>query len=371
MKAYIWPLPNRVFHTLIVLFVAISWITSEWDNYLDIHAIFGIAVGLLILFRIVWGFIGPEYSKFSTWPLHIDELWEFAKNFLNPKKYAGHNPAASFVLLSILVVGILVVLSGLLAYGVQEGKGLFSFLHDTFFQKMEVFEELHEFITNIFFLLIFAHLSGVMIDRLLHPKTQTLKSIVTGYKSIEATSVRLNSLQKLFASLFFIGLSIFFSYSISGQNIFIKSKYKEIEYEKHSAIFVEECAACHTLYPPFLLPKSSWKQLMKQKELENHFGDDASLNEEDRISILNFLVKNSAEFSTKESANYILNSLKEKKKYIIAITDTPYWKKRHKNIDKNIFSSKEVKSKANCKACHTKVERGLLEDNQIKIPNGA
>lgn len=103
-------------------------------------------------------------------------------------------------------------------------------------------------------------------------------------------------------------------------------------------------------------------------ELENHFGDDASLDKETTNSIREYLVKNSAESSTKESAFKILNSMDSNE--TIAITKTPYWKRRHSEIEKSVFDSKKVTSRANCKACHQNIEQGLLNDKDIKIPQG-
>lgn len=102
-------------------------------------------------------------------------------------------------------------------------------------------------------------------------------------------------------------------------------------------------------------------------DLENHFGDDASLDQEDTQNILNFLLENSAENSTKEYSVKVLNSIKNKD--IIAITQTPFWKKEHRDIPKEIFEKKQVKSKANCKACHIDIEKGLIEDDKIKNIN--
>jgi len=118
-----------------------------------------------------------------------------------------------------------------------------------------------------------------------------------------------------------------------------------------------------TLYiPPNLLPKHSWIKLMSN--LENHFGDDASLDEEDTKNILRFLVVNSAENSKKEASVKILNSIKNED--IIAITQTSFWEKEHKQIPKTVFKHEKIKSKANCKACHTDIEKGLIEDENIK-----
>ncbi len=128
-------------------------------------------------------------------------------------------------------------------------------------------------------------------------------------------------------------------------------------------LYKKECNSYRTLYPPHLLPAKSLQKLMAN--LEDHFGDDASLEEPTRSDIEKFLVKNSANNSTKEVSFYILKSLKDSP---IAITKTPYWKKRHKNIDKKTFKSSKVKSKANCKACHTDIEKGIIEDENIKLP---
>ncbi len=117
--------------------------------------------------------------------------------------------------------------------------------------------------------------------------------------------------------------------------------------------------------PPNILPEKSWKILMS--DLKNHFGDDASLDEEDTQNILNFLLENSAEKSIKEASVKVLNSIKNKD--IIAITQTSFWKKEHKNIPKEIFKNSEVKTKANCSACHMDIEKGLIEDDKIKDIN--
>ena len=99
-------------------------------------------------------------------------------------------------------------------------------------------------------------------------------------------------------------------------------------------------------------------------DLENHFGDDASIDDKTNKEILAFLVKNSAETSTMEASWNFLNSINNKD--IIAISKTDFWKERHKEIPKNLFKNNQIKSKANCKACHSDIEKGLVEDENIK-----
>ncbi len=365
MKTYVWTLPTRIFHWMLVLFVSIMFVTSEEENLLRVHAAFGYGVGVLVSFRIVWGIIGPKYSKFSDFPLKAREIVEFLTDIFSGKKvYVGHNPAASLVMLSIVAVLFFAAFSGVLTYGIQEGRGILAFLHSDYFKKMEVFEEIHEFFASLLLFLIFVHIAGVVTDSLLHGKNGALKSIFNGYKNVEGESVKLNAFQKAVAVIFLTAAVSVPIIALSYSTPLTKSVYKPKDYEKRSSFFVEECGSCHTLYPPFLLPKRSWKKLMAG--LEDHFGDDASLDKDVKDSIENFLLSNAAETSDKEAAFYILKSLKGKEE--IAVTKTPYWKRKHKNIDEKIFLSKKVKSKANCKACHKGVEKGMIEDREISFP---
>lgn len=367
MKVYVWTIPTRVFHALLVIFTIGAYITAEWDELLTLHVAFGSSIGVLILYRIVWAFMGPKYSRYRDLPLNIKELLEYLLYLFNPKKkYIGHNPAASFTMVGIIIVLILLGITGFLTYGIQENRGLFAFLHSSFFRDMELFEEIHEFLGVCLWFLIAAHVGGVLLDLLLHKQDGTLQSIFKGDKNFEGESARLTFFQKIVAFIG-IGMSIFvLFYALSGKGNVLTSSYNQsIDYKKEHVLFAKECSACHTLYPPTLLPKRSWSLMMA--DLENHFGDDASLQREEEQSILAYLLENSAESSSSEASFKILASLKNQD--IIAITKTPFWKKRHDGIDSDLFKSEEVKSQANCKACHSDVEQGTLEDSNIKRPS--
>lgn len=363
-KSYIWSLPTRIFHWLFVILILFAFLTDD-DKLLNYHAVIGYAILILLGFRLFWGYFGPKYSKFKDFPLSIKELKEFLNNiFNNEQKYIGHNPAASYVMIAILISAFLIIITGALTFGVQEGKGLFSFLNNTFFKKMELFEAGHEFLSGIFIALIVAHVLGIISDKMLHAKHETLNSIFSGFKMTKQdNSIKLNIFQKLFAFIFLIIFITFLIFNlITPNNILIASKYKPIDYKKENKLFVKECASCHTLYPPHILPQKSWIALMQN--LENHFEDDASLSYKDNKSILDFLIKNSAENSTQEVSVNILDSIKNKD--IIAVTHTTFWKEKHKNIPKEIYNHQQIKSKANCKACHSDIEKGLIEDDKIK-----
>ncbi|WP_415396958.1 cytochrome b/b6 domain-containing protein [Sulfurimonas sp. CS5] len=366
-KVYVWSLFTRLFHILLVIAVGVVFIIAEIENLLSYHAIIGYTIGLLFLFRIIWGFMDVRYSKFKDFNFNIKDLTKYMFSIFGEKKeYTGHNPASSWAIIAMIILGLGSVVSGVIVYGTQEGMGVLSFLNTSLFKDMDLFEDLHELFANAFMAVIFVHIAGVALDKVLH-KSDSVGSMIGGYKDGEAKSLELTISQKMFGVLW-IGLSIGFTlYLLSTpSNILIADNNRAIDYKVEHKLFYDECISCHTLYPPHLLPKKSWIAMMDN--LQNHFGDDASLNEKDTNSIKEYLVKNSSEDSTKEASFKILKSMEGNA--TLAITETPYWKKRHKEIDKNLFKLKKVGNISNCKACHKNIEQGLLNDKDIKIPQG-
>ena len=364
-KSYIWSIPTRVFHSFFVLFILLAFLTDDDDWVLKYHIIAGYAILILLVFRFFWGFIGPRYSLFKDFPLGKENVKEFLSNIFDAnQKYIGHNPLASYVMFAMLIVTFLTVITGILTLGIQEGKGILAFLNSSFFKEMKLFKNIHDLLSSVLIALIIAHISGVVFDRLFHSKHETLKSIVTGFKvTQENESIKLNIFQKLFAFFAFVAFITFLIFSLyQPKNILTASIHKEVDYKVQNPLFEKECAACHILYPPNLMPKKSWELMMG--DLENHFGDDASIDEESNKNILAFLVKNSAETSTMQASWNFLNSIGDKD--IIALTKTTFWEKKHKDIPKELFENKEIKSKANCKACHSDIEKGLIENENIK-----
>lgn len=366
-KSYIWPLFNRIIHILLIVSFTSTFLLSGYTEYLDFHVISALIFAFLFILRIIWGIIGPKYSKFKDFTFDIKELKNYLKNPLSKtKEYIGHNPASSYAIIIIAALTLLSTLSGMLLYGVEKNHGVFSYLHSIYYKDMLVLESVHEICANLLLAFIVIHMTGALLDKFVK-KGDGIDSMVSGYKkSASNIQIRLSITQKLFVSLSFLFTSIFIAYLISpkNDNVFLVSKNQKQDYAMINEDFESECGSCHITYPPYLLPKKSWEIMMS--DLENHFGDDASIDKETNFIISKFLEKRSAENSTKEAAFKILHTLKNTN--TIAISKTPYWEKRHKEIDEKVFLDKKIKSKANCNACHKDIEYGLIENNLIKIP---
>ena len=208
-RSYIWSLPTRIFHWSFAILITICLLTD--DDLMAIHAISGYLILVPLTFRFFWGYWGPRYSKFKDFPLGIKKAKDFAKNVFTGKEiFIGHNPLASYIMLAILIIVPMIIFTGTLTLGAEESQGIFSSLG-----KIKIFKKTHEFLANFLYLLLFLHLLGIFVDRLLHKEHNTLNSIFNGYKNTKTDeSVKINIFQKLLAIFFLFTFFIFASYLI-------------------------------------------------------------------------------------------------------------------------------------------------------------
>ncbi len=133
------------------------------------------------------------------------------------------------------------------------------------------------------------------------------------------------------------------------------------------SLYLKECGSCHFAYQSGLLPSRSWVKVMEK--LNDHFGTDASLEPEENKRILKYLVDNSAEKFTNYKRSKKINDSVAAAETPIAITKTRYFIQKHRELSAKHIEQKEVKSLANCMACHTKADKGSYSEREINIPN--
>lgn len=147
----------------------------------------------------------------------------------------------------------------------------------------------------------------------------------------------------------------------------VASKVQKKTPNEFEALYQKECASCHMGYQPEFLPRRSWSKMMQT--LDNHFGVDATLDEKDHKTIVAYLINNAgdAKYTTKHFSK-MSNSI-TKDETPLRISETPYFLKEHRKIPKRVIEQKEVKSLANCAACHTNAGEGSYSERGINIPN--
>lgn len=130
--------------------------------------------------------------------------------------------------------------------------------------------------------------------------------------------------------------------------------------------YLEECGSCHTAYAPGLLPARSWTRMMG--ELENHFGEDASLAEPDRQAILADLTRLAADGP---QATLLMRRIAggiPRHEAPQRISETPFFRYMHDEVPAYIWKRAKIGTPANCGACHTKADAGRYYEREVAIP---
>ena len=113
-RVRIWDLPTRVFHGLLALCVAGSIVSVQFGgNAIAWHFRFGYAILALLLFRLIWGFVGPRYARFASFP--PDPRAAFASLRGTAHATGGHNPLGAFSVYAMLAALAFQAVSGLFA----------------------------------------------------------------------------------------------------------------------------------------------------------------------------------------------------------------------------------------------------------------
>lgn len=112
----VWDLPTRLFHWLLAACVIGLVVTgSIGGNWMNWHLRLGYSVLTLLLFRLVWGFIGGHWSRFANFIYTPSSFVAYLRGQALPEHRVGHSP-----------LGALSVFALLLILAAQVGTGLMS-----------------------------------------------------------------------------------------------------------------------------------------------------------------------------------------------------------------------------------------------------
>lgn len=120
--------------------------------------------------------------------------------------------------------------------------------------------------------------------------------------------------------------------------------------------YQQECGSCHIPFPPQLLSADAWKAVMAQ--LDRHYGDNAEIPADTAQAITAYLVRWAG--PERKVGSPPGNPPR--------LTQTRYFQEEHRKIPRAIWSRSDVRSPANCGACHQQADRGIFDDETIKLP---
>ena len=183
VRVSVWDVPVRLFHWLLVALVGFSWWSGEQGNeWMEYHGWSGYAILTLLLFRIAWGFVGSDTARFAHFVRGPRASFAYLRSVLQlrPPTFLGHNPLGGWMIMSLLLVLLVQVVTGLLGNDDDEYEAPLShwLSHDT----SSFVTTLHGYNFDLLLGLIGVHVAAVFAHQLLR-RDEMIKAMFTGVKT--------------------------------------------------------------------------------------------------------------------------------------------------------------------------------------------
>jgi cytochrome b len=173
----VWDLPTRVFHWALVFCVVASFVTAKiGGNAMIWHGRIGVAVVGLLVFRLVWGFAGSTYARFTQFVRGPSAIRAYLRGQWQGE---GHNPLGALSVLAMLATLILLVTTGLFANDDIAFEGpLYALVGKELSDRVV---GIHRLVEPAIILLVLAHLAAIFYYVRIRKET-LVRPMITGDK---------------------------------------------------------------------------------------------------------------------------------------------------------------------------------------------
>jgi cytochrome b len=186
----VWDLGVRFFHWALVLLIINSFVMVKLAdkigaNALTWHAWSGYAILTLLIFRILWGFVGGTQARFGAFIRGPGAVIAYMKGMFDREKHAaplGHNAMGGLSVVAMLLVLLFQACSGLFTNDedfAYEGP-LYKWAGKELSDKLT---SLHHFNENIIIALVVLHVAAILFYLLYH-KENLVRPMLTGVKRV-------------------------------------------------------------------------------------------------------------------------------------------------------------------------------------------
>jgi cytochrome b len=164
----VWDPLVRTFHWTLALSFAVAWLSSKPSGRL--HELAGCIVGVLVLARVAWGFLGSGYARFSQFVQPPAAVAAYLGSIAtgSERRFIGHNPAGGAMIVILLASMMATAATGWLL------------TTDAFWGSLAV-QRVHSILAHGVLLLVLAHLGGVALASVRH-RENLVRAMVVGDK---------------------------------------------------------------------------------------------------------------------------------------------------------------------------------------------
>lgn len=172
----VWDLPLRLVHWSLVLLITFSWWSAENDA-IEWHLWSGYGVLFLLLFRLLWGFLGSSTARFATFIRGPGTVIRYLRE---PDSWtvAGHTPLGA---LSVVALLSLIALQLWFGLPLSDEDGIVSGPLNRFvsFETAEWSHDVHELLFNVLLGFIALHIAAILYYRVARGK-RLLAAMLSG-----------------------------------------------------------------------------------------------------------------------------------------------------------------------------------------------
>jgi cytochrome b len=178
-QVYVWDPFVRIFHWALVVAFTVTFLTEE--DMLSLHVWAGYVVGILVIARVLWGFVGPPRARFSDFVYRPVATFSYISDLISFRsvRYLGHSPGGGAMIILLLVLLAATVLTGTIVYGGEHQGGPLAGILTS--QRAEALEDVHNILAYVTLAFVLAHIAAVVIASFAH-RENLVRSMFTGYK---------------------------------------------------------------------------------------------------------------------------------------------------------------------------------------------
>lgn len=181
----VWDRPTRVFHWVLVVLFIVCYVSGDRGRF-DIHIVAGQALLILVVARIIWGFVGSDTARFRHFLRPLGETMAHVRSLgeRRPGHDAGHNPLGGLSVVAMLFVLVIHTASGLFAVDV-DGWNEGPLSHVVSYEAARSASGVHAVTVDILLVLVALHVAAVGFHWL-YKRDNLILPMVTGRKHLPA-----------------------------------------------------------------------------------------------------------------------------------------------------------------------------------------
>lgn len=179
MRVRVWDLPVRLTHWLLVAAVAAAFITVQFGGNLMVwHGRAGLSILGLVVFRVVWGFVGSTHARFASFVRGPAAIRAYLRGEWSG---LGHNPLGAFSVLALLGLLACQAATGLFSNDDISYQGyLYALVNIDLSERLTTF---HKLLEPLLIILVGAHVSAIVFYARIR-KTNLVLPMITGDKEV-------------------------------------------------------------------------------------------------------------------------------------------------------------------------------------------